>query len=372
MKNKPNIFINLDKFLLYPTIFLSIFGLILIASSSIPIASKFYHQEFYFFFKQLNHLIIAILISAILLQFDTQTIIKNSNKFLYICLIFLLFIILFGKTVNGSKRWLVIAHINFQCAEFVKLAVILYITKLFIYEKFTLEQDYLINFIPLGIITILLLLQPDFGSIVVIVAVTLIGLWLTEVKKYYFLWLFISISIILFLLAIIAPYRMNRLTSFINPWSDQFGHGYQLSQALIAFGRGSWFGEGLGASIQKLFYLPEAHTDFIFSILAEEFGIVGALSIIILYFFIFSRGIYLAIRSYENKLYPASFLAAILSGFIILQTYISISANIGLLPTKGLALPFLSYGGNNLLVNIFVITLLLRISYELKVETKLL
>lgn len=216
----------------------------------------------------------------------------------------------------------------------------------------------------LGMISVLLLLEPDFGATVVITGTVMAMLFLGGVKLRYYIGLMLVVLSALAFLAVSSPYRVARLTAFLDPWADQYNSGYQLTQSLIAFGRGGWFGTGLGESIQKLLYLPEAYTDFLFAVLAEEFGLVGILMVIALYSILVFRGFSIAYNAYLQERLFASYMAYGLTFWLGLQTAINIGVNSGLLPTKGLTLPLMSYGGASMVINCIVIALLLRIDHE--------
>jgi cell division protein FtsW len=227
---------------------------------------------------------------------------------------------------------------------------------------------------PMGLIAfiaVVLLMEPDFGAAVVITATALGLMFLGGVRLWLFGVLVAMAGAALGVLAFAAPYRMERLTAFLNPWADPFNSGFQLTQALIAFGRGEWWGVGLGASIQKLFYLPEAHTDFLFAVLAEELGLAGAMAVILLFTLLVWRAFALGRRAELTGHRFAAYLAYGLGLWIALQSFINIGVNMGLLPTKGLTLPLLSYGGSSLVVSCIALALLWRIDYELREPPRL-
>jgi cell division protein FtsW len=211
---------------------------------------------------------------------------------------------------------------------------------------------------------VLLLLEPDFGAVVVIMGASLGMMFLGGVRLFQFL-LLIAVSLgAVILMALASPYRMQRLITFADPWADQFNTGYQLTQSLIAFGRGEWLGVGLGNSVQKLFYLPEAHTDFVFAIVAEELGMLGAMAVLALFAFLVARIFIIARRAETRQQGFSAYLAYGIGLIFAGQVFINVGVNAGLLPTKGLTLPFLSYGGSSLVINCLMIAVLLRIDYE--------
>jgi cell division protein FtsW len=218
--------------------------------------------------------------------------------------------------------------------------------------------------VVLGVVSVLLLREPDFGATVVISGTVMAMLFLAGVKLRYYIGLLLIVMGALAFLAVSSPYRLARLTAFLDPWADQYNSGYQLTQSLIAFGRGGWFGAGLGESIQKLLYLPEAHTDFLFAVLAEELGLVGILMVIALYSILVFRGLTIAYNAFVQERFFASYTAYGLTFWLGLQATINMGVNSGLLPTKGLTLPLMSYGGASMVINCVVIALLLRIDHE--------
>jgi cell division protein FtsW len=272
-----------------------------------------------------------------------------------------------GKVVNGSARWLNFGITAFQVSEFCKLAVVIYIASYVVRHNEDLKQKisgFIRPMLLLSVVGALLILEPDFGATVVILLTTLSLLFLAGVPLWQFLVLLVLVGVILGGVAISAPYRLARLTSFLDPWAVAFDSGYQLTQALIAFGRGGWFGVGLGSSVQKLFYLPEAHTDFVFAVLAEELGLIGALATIGLYILFVWRGMIIGLNAEKRRDRFAAFVCYGISLWVGLQTLINIGVNTGVLPTKGLTLPFLSYGGSNILIICIAVGLLVRVNYE--------
>jgi cell division protein FtsW len=279
-----------------------------------------------------------------------------------------------GKSVNGSRRWLSLFVINLQPSEFMKLAVVLYAASYsvrkaaFLHAQQPMRQTLVKGFLPLfGVMVAtggLLLLEPDFGAFVVIVAIAFGILFLGGLDWRLFLGLLLLLPIGLSAILVAAPYRLQRLTAFLDPWSDPFGKGYQLSHALIAFGRGEWLGVGLGSSVEKLLYLPEAHTDFLLAVIAEELGFAGVAVVIGLFVWLLIRA-YAISRQAARLERPFSALVAQGIGvWIGVQTFINIGVNMGVLPTKGLTLPLLSFGGSGIVTNAVAIAILLRVDYE--------
>jgi cell division protein FtsW len=272
-----------------------------------------------------------------------------------------------GREVNGSMRWIGFSFFNVQPSEIAKVFVVIFLAGYLIRRQTEVRETWMGFFKPFIVLlpmAFLLLMEPDFGATVVMMGAAAAMLFLGGVGLFRFgLMVMLAVGAV-FVLVQAQPYRMARLITFTDPWSDQFGSGYQLTQALIAFGRGQWLGVGLGNSVQKQFYLPEAHTDFVFSVLAEELGVVGSLCTVALFMFVCVRGLYIGLWAERAKQYFAAYVAYGLSFLWIGQFLINIGVNVGLLPTKGLTLPFLSYGGSSLVICCACLGLLLRIEWE--------
>ena len=295
---------------------------------------------------------------------------QQVNVYLLFLGILLLVLVLtpgIGREVNGSMRWVRIGPFSLQSSEPVRIVMITYLAGYLVRQGEKLRQSFLGFIIPVGVVTLLaglLLLEPDYGTAVVFFATALGMLFIGGVPlSRFFVWVSAA-GMALASLAIFPAYRLQRLISFMDPWSDPNNSGFQLIQALVAFGRGEWFGVGLGSSIQKLFYLPEAHTDFVFAVLAEELGLLGSITVILLFFFIIWRSFVIAQIAEQLGKKFAAYMAYGIGLIIGIQAFMNIGVNMGLLPTKGLALPFLSYGGNSVVSNCVMIALLLRIEYE--------
>jgi cell division protein FtsW len=272
-----------------------------------------------------------------------------------------------GREVNGSMRWIGFSFFNVQPSEVAKVFVVIFLAGYLVRRQQEVRDSWMGFFKPFFVLLPmagLLLMEPDFGATVVMMGAAAAMLFLGGVGLFRFALMVVLAVVSVVLLVKAQPYRMARLVTFTDPWSDQFGSGYQLTQALIAFGRGEWFGVGLGNSVQKQFYLPEAHTDFVFSVLAEELGVVGSLCTVALFVFVCIRGMYIGIWAERAKHYFGAYMAYGLSFLWIGQFLINIGVNVGLLPTKGLTLPFLSYGGSSLVICCVCLGLLLRIEWE--------
>ncbi len=358
-----------DRWLIVSVIGLIIIGLMMVASSSVMVSTKYFHQPFHFLIRQACYLFFGFLVAIVVMRIDSQTWEKISVPLLLICIILLIVVLIpgIGRVVNGSRRWLSIGPIGIQVSELAKITMILYLSGYLVRQQQSVGQS-IMGFIKpmmiLAIFAFFLLLEPDFGATVVISGTVMAMLFLTGVKIRYYLGLMLMVGLSLAFLAVSSPYRMARLTAFLNPWADQFNSGYQLTQSLIAFGRGGWFGVGLGGGVQKLLYLPEAHTDFLFAVLAEELGLTGILLVLILYSILVWRGFMIGFSAYSQGRLFAAYTAYGVTFWLGLQAAINMGVNSGLLPTKGLTLPLLSYGGASLVVNCIVIALLLRIDHE--------
>ncbi len=358
-----------DKWLIAAVMGLLIIGLMMVASSSVMISTKYYHQPFHFLTRQACYMFFGFMMAIVIMRIDSSFWERNSIRLLLVCLALLVLVLIpgIGRVVNGSRRWLAFGPIGIQVSELAKLAMILYLAGYLVRQREHVNQTIMgfINpMLVLGMVGVLLLLEPDFGATVVISGTVMAMLFLVGVKLRYYLGLVILVVCSLAFLAVSSPYRMARLTAFLNPWADQFNSGYQLTQSLIAFGRGGWSGVGLGDSVQKMFYLPESHTDFLFAVLAEELGLIGILLVLILYSILIIRGFMIGYAAYCEDRRFAAFTAYGLTFWLGLQAAINMGVNTGLLPTKGLTLPLLSYGGASLVINCMVIALLLRIDHE--------
>lgn len=358
-----------DKWMMGAVLGLLIIGLMMVASSSVMISTKYYHQPFHFLIRQCCYLAAGFLIALVVMRIDSQIWEKLSMPLLLVCLVMLMLVLIpgIGRSVNGSRRWLALGPIGIQVSELAKMTMIFYVAGYLVRQQKNISES-ILGFIKpmiiLGLVSFLLLLEPDFGATVVIAGTIMAMLFLAGVRLRYYIGLVILVGCCLAMLAVSSPYRVARLTAFLNPWADQFNSGYQLTQSLIAFGRGGWLGTGLGDGVQKLFYLPEAHTDFLFAVLAEELGLIGVLFVLILYSILVLRGLMIGYTAFCQDRLFAAFTAYGLTFWLGLQAAINMGVNSGLLPTKGLTLPLLSYGGASMVVNCVVIALLLRIDHE--------
>jgi cell division protein FtsW len=272
-----------------------------------------------------------------------------------------------GRTVNGATRWLDFGLFTFQVSELAKLFLVIYLAGYMVRRAEEVRTTAIGFFKPMALLLAagaLLLMEPDFGAAVVVLVTGLGMLFLGGVRFWQFSALMLVTLGMLVFLAISSPYRLERITSFINPWADPYDSGFQLTQSLIAIGSGGWFGVGLGGSVQKLFYLPEAHTDFLFAVLAEELGLIGSLSLLLLYGYLIWRALDIGAQALREGRTFGGYVAYGIGLLIGLQAFVNIGVNMGVLPTKGLTLPLMSYGGNSVVTTCLSIGLLLRVHYE--------
>lgn len=358
-----------DKWFVFAVIAVVVMGLLMMTSASIVISDKLMHQPFYFLYKQLILLTVGMLLGSVVLQLDSSYW-ESMGGYMLVGVMLLLALVLIpgiGHSVNGSARWIGYGPFMFQVSELTKFTMVIYMAGYLVRHAAEVQlklSGFLKPMLILGVIAILLLREPDFGATVVVTATALGMMFLAGMRVQHFIALFSLVLGALVVIAVSAPYRLARLTGFLNPWARPFDTGYQLTQSLIAFGRGGWFGVGLGKSIQKMFYLPEAHTDFLFAVIAEELGLLGMMTVIALFLLLVTR---IFIIGREAQRLDRHFAGLVAYGFglwIAIQFTVSIGVNSGLLPTKGLTLPLMSYGGSSVLVNCIVIAAILRIDHE--------
>ena len=365
--------VSVDKFLFLLGSILILIGIIAISSASIEYADRYFGNPWHYAQRHSVYLLISFAIAFVAFFIPTKIWRDTGMLWLFVSIALLILVLVpgIGREIKGSQRWLSLGFVSFQPSEFAKCAMVIFLSGYLARHQKSIHLSW-VSFIKpvliMLIISILLLMEPDFGATVVIVGVTFTMLFLAGVRLVHFLTLGTTLLALLAGLAISAPYRVQRLVAYVDPWSDPYGNGFQLVQSLIAFGRGEWFGVGLGNSIQKLLYLPEAHTDFIFAIWAEESGAVGVLLVLFLYCGFIARIFWIARQAEINEdLFGAHFC----NGFAVLiagQAIINIGVTMGLLPTKGMALPYISWGGSSLLVCIFMLSIALRIHQDHRCE----
>jgi cell division protein FtsW len=357
----------LDMVLLGSALLLLAIGLVMVASASVSIAERQMDDPLYFFWRQGAFLIVGLVAAYSVLRVRLVYWERLGPYSLLVGLTMLVVVLLIGREINGSTRWLALGPVNFQPSELVKLFVVVYLAGYLVRRGDEVRESvkgFLKPMALVGLIGLLLLLEPDFGAAAVITTTVLGMMFLGGVRLWQFAVLFMVMLAAMGTLAYSSPYRVARLTSFVNPWADPFDSGFQLTQALIAFGRGEWLGVGLGGSIQKLFYLPEAHTDFLFSVLAEELGLLGAVSVIALFAVLVWRAFAIGTASAAAGNRFGSYVAYGIGMWLGLQAFINLGVNMGVLPTKGLTLPLMSYGGSSIVMSCVAVALLLRISHE--------
>jgi len=360
-----------DRWLLFAAICLAALGLLMVASSSIVIAKAQHQQAFYYLIRQVIYLSLGVFLALVTLRLDIHLWRKSGGLLVLLSMALLVLVLIpgIGRSVNGSMRWIGVGPFGLQVSELVKLTMIIYLAGYLVRHQVAVRErisGFIKPLLILAVITLLLLREPDFGSAVVVIATTLGLLFLAGIRIRYFLVLLLLTISVVGVLAVSSPYRLIRLTTFMDPWANPFDSGYQLTQSLIAFGRGGWFGVGLGESVQKLFYLPEAHTDFLFAVLAEELGFIGVIGVIGLFSLLVGRAFLIGRRALQHGMSFAGYMAYGFALWLGLQAAISMGVNTGILPTKGLTLPLMSYGGNSLLVTCVAIALLLRIDHEVR------
>jgi len=360
-----------DRQLLLLAIILMMVGLVMVASASLPEGIALGNDPFMFVKKHLIFLTISLCAAVCVLNVPIAFFERNSVRFLFVAIGLLIVVLVIGRTVNGSTRWISLGPLNMQPAEFAKFALFTYFSGYLVRQKSLLQESYkgFVNgLLVIAVISALLLFQPDFGSVMVILTTSVALLFIGGAKLVHFMALCVVAILLGILAVILSPYRMRRITSFLDPWDDPFGSGYQLTQSLMAFGRGSFSGEGLGNSIQKLEYLPEAHTDFVFAILAQELGFIGVFVVLMLQMLLVFKALQIGRRSLEIDASFAGFLAISIGVWFCFQTLVNVGAASGLLPTKGLTLPLVSYGGSSLLIMSCAVAVLLRIDYEYRAQ----
>lgn len=361
--------IHYDPYLVVTSAVILGLGLLMLASSSIVIAERAHDFSFYYLIRQSVFLLAGIVLAAAATRIHLIFWKKISGYLLLFSFILLVLVLIpgIGHEVNGSMRWISLGTFSFQVSEIVKLGVVTYMAGYLVRRQAEVQtrmRGFIKPVLVLALVTFMLLQEPDFGAAVVIIATVFFMLFLAGVPLWQFALLILLAAAALSILAISEPYRLLRLTTFLHPWENPFDTGYQLTQSLIAFGRGGIFGVGLGNSVQKLFYLPEAHTDFLFAVLGEELGLMGQLCVMGLFVVLIGRVMLISYRAYHNGHLFGAFLGWGLGWCIGLQAFINIGVNLGILPTKGLTLPLMSYGGSSLLLNCLALGILVRIAYE--------
>jgi cell division protein FtsW len=367
--------LQIDPVLMTIVLALLLGGFVILASASISISDNAAGNPFYYLQRQIIAAAIGTVAGGICLFVPMQVWRSLGPLLLFAGLALLVLVLIpgVGYEVNGSTRWVRIGFMNLQVSEPARLCLILYLAGYLVRRHKAVREEFVGFLRPMLVLTlacVLLLKEPDFGAALVLLATALVMLFVAGARIRDFLLFFSAAVIAMAALAITSPYRMKRLTAFLDPWADPYNSGFQLTQSLIAIGRGEWFGVGLGDSVQKLFYLPEAHTDFVFAVFAEEFGLAGSLTLIGLFAVLLWRVFRLAMRAVQTERFFEAYIAVGLGTWLGLQAFINVGVNMGLLPTKGLTLPLISYGRSSLIITMICIGLLLRIHHELVVDAR--
>ena len=362
-----------DVPLLYSMLMLIGVGFIMVMSASMPTAERLFDNSHHIAIRHGMFLAVAFVLFwiTVCVPMDWW---KRSNAYLLILgMVLLIAVLIIGREVNGAKRWIPIGPIGFQVAEAAKLYFFSYIAGYLVRKREEVQENIKGFAKPIAVFavyTLLILLQPDLGTVVVMFVTTVGLLFLAGAKLWQFFVLILTGIGLVVLLIIVEPYRMARVVGFLDPWDDPFGKGYQLVQSLMAYSQGGWFGQGLGNSVQKLQYLPEAHNDFIFAVIGEELGLVGVVSILMVLATLVFRALLIGQQALKcGKEYEGYFAFAIGIWFAF-QTMVNVGASAGILPTKGLTLPFISYGGSSLMIMTIATGILLRVDFETKMATK--
>jgi len=363
---------SLDQALLWSALLLLSIGLVMVYSASIAMADaeRFTgYRPGYFLVRHGIYLAVGLAIGVAFFRVPVW-LWQKASPWLFLLGVAMLAAVLIpgiGREVNGSRRWIPLGFATFQPSEVMKLFVVLYAAD-YTVRKAAFMHEFRKGFLPMfGVMTIiafLLLREPDFGALVVVTTIAMTILFLGGLNWRLFASLAVLLALAFVGLILSSPYRLQRILGFMDPWSDAYGKGYQLSHSLIAFGRGEWLGVGLGASVEKLFYLPEAHTDFLLAVIAEELGFAGVAVVITLFLFLVHRAFAVGRQAASLERYFAALVAQGIGVWLAVQAFINMGVNMGLLPTKGLTLPLLSFGGTGIVVNCIAIAILMRIDFE--------
>lgn len=361
--------VRLDSYVLVPALLLLAVGVTMVGSASIAVAEGQGASSYHYLVRHLLFIAIGVTLALSMRIIPMAFLERISRPLMALSVLMLLAVLVpgLGATVNGSTRWIRLGVLNFQAVEAVKLMVIIYLAGYLARRAGQVQSRFFDTLKPLilaGLLSVILLLQPDMGSAAVITAIVAGMVWLAG-AAWRHIFVLGALTLPAFGFAAMEPYRLRRIVSFMDPWADPFASGFQLTQALIAVGRGELFGVGIGASIQKLFYLPEAHTDFIFAVLAEEFGLLGVIVVLGLFLLLITRIMVIGVMAHRRERPFAGYVAYGIGLWLGLQALVSVGVNLGVLPTKGLTLPLISSGGSSLLMTLLALGVVLRIKYEL-------
>lgn len=370
--SKPSSPVMFDRQLVWVSLGLMLIGLVMVTSASFPISTRLTGQPFHFMFRHAIFIGLALTTAAVVLQIPLEKWLRYSSVLLALSFVLLVVVLVAGKSVNGASRWIPLGLFNLQPAEVAKLSLFIFMAGYLVRKADEVRETFFGGFmkpiIVFAILAMLLLGQPDLGTVIVMLVTMFAMLFIAGAK----LWQFIALMMVgiagVAVLILIEPYRMRRVTSFLDPWEDPFGSGYQLTQSLMAFGRGNWMGQGLGNSVQKLEYLPEAHTDFVFAVIAEELGFIGVTLILLLIFSLVLKAVYIGKKALESGDQFGGYLAFGIGIWFAFQSLVNVGASAGIVPTKGLTLPLISYGGSSLIIMTTAVSILLRIDHECRLR----
>jgi len=369
---EPSSTATFDRGFLVLGVCMYVIGLVMVASSSMPVAERLFDNPFHFVIRHMIYICISTVLAVITLQIPMSRWHKHSGALLLFAIALLVAVLIIGRTVNGSQRWLVFGPITVQAAEPAKLYFFCYLAAYMVRRREEVMENikgFIKPLVVFAVLAGLLLLQPDLGTVIVMFVTTFGLLFLAGAK----LWQFISIAGVglsaITALAYFSPYRWARVTGFLDPWKDPFGSGYQLTQSLMAYGRGEVTGQGLGNSIQKLEYLPEAHTDFVMAVLAEEFGFIGVSVVLILSMTLVIKALALGKRAVSKEKYFEGFFAYAIGIWFCFQAAVNVGASAGIVPTKGLTMPLISYGGSSMNIMAIALAVLMRIDHEIRLQS---
>ena len=368
---------ELDMTLFWSVVLLLSLGLVMVYSASIAMseAEKMTgYRMHYYLMRHAIFLVIGVIAACAAFQIPVALWQRLALPLFVLGGLLLVLVLIpgIGREVNGSRRWISLGFTSMQPSEFMKFFVVLYAAD-YTVRKAAFMNDFKKGFLPMLAVMVftgaMLLRQPDFGALVVITAIAMAVLFLGGLNWRVFAGLIVLLAVAFVALIVVSPYRLQRIVGFMDPWADAFGKGYQLSHSLIAFGRGEWLGVGLGGSVEKLFYLPEAHTDFLLAVIAEELGFVGIAIVLALFVLLIYRAFAVGREAMMREKYFPALVAQGIGVWLSVQAFINMGVNMGVLPTKGLTLPFLSYGGSGIIVNCVAVAVLLRIDAENRVNS---
>lgn len=364
--------VTFDRSYLILGIAMFMIGLVMVASSSMPVAERLFNNPFHFVIRHIIYIGLSVIVAAFALQIPMSKWQQYSSALLIFGIVLLVVVLIIGRTVNGSQRWIVLGPITIQAAEPAKLFFFCYLSAYMVRRRDEVMENvkgFIKPLVVFGALASLLLLQPDLGTVIVMFVTTFGLLFLAGAK----LWQFASIASVglaaIGALAYFSPYRWARVTGFLDPWKDPFGSGYQLTQSLMAYGRGEVSGQGLGNSIQKLEYLPEAHTDFVMAVLAEEFGFIGISVVLLLSMTLVFKTLILGRKALQKEKYFEGFFAYSIGIWFSFQAAVNIGASAGIVPTKGLTMPLISYGGSSMIIMTLALVILIRIDHEIRLQS---